>query len=129
MSDLMPSADVLECPPGLASAPVLESYPAREAALPGGLTVRRALPRAARRMVGPWCFLDHYGPLAFGVGKPMDIGAASTYRAADGDVADCRRGAAQRQPGQRAVDSAGPAQSHDRGVGDLARRRNAEEQF
>jgi quercetin 2,3-dioxygenase len=70
----MPSADVLECPPGLASAPVLESYPAREAALPGGLTVRRALPRAARRMVGPWCFLDHYGPLAFGVGKPMDIG-------------------------------------------------------
>jgi len=69
----MPSADVVDCPPGAASAPVLESYPAREAALPGGLTVRRALPRAVRRLVGPWCFLDHYGPLAFGAGKPMDI--------------------------------------------------------
>jgi len=50
----------------LTSAPVLKSYPAREAALRGGLVVRRALPRAGRRLVGPWCFLDHYGPLAFG---------------------------------------------------------------
>jgi redox-sensitive bicupin YhaK (pirin superfamily) len=74
MSDLMPSADVLDCQPGLASAPILESYPARQAALPGGLVVRRALPRAGRRLVGPWCFLDHYGPLAFGVDKPMSIG-------------------------------------------------------
>jgi quercetin 2,3-dioxygenase len=74
MSDLMPSADVLECPPGLTSASVLESYPAREATLPGGLTVRRALPRSARRLVGPWCFLDHYGPATFGTDKPMAIG-------------------------------------------------------
>src|SRR4030095_8029242 len=74
MSDLMPSADVLECPPGLTSAPVLESYPARAATLPGGLTVRRALPRSARRLVGPWCFLDHYGPVAFGAEKRMAIG-------------------------------------------------------
>jgi len=36
--------------------------------------VHRALPRAGRRLVGPWCFLDHYGPLTFGAGKPMDIG-------------------------------------------------------
>jgi quercetin 2,3-dioxygenase len=74
MSDLLPSADVVDCPPAQALAPVLESYPAREAALPGGLVVRRALPRAGRRMVGPWCFLDHYGPLSFEAGKPMDIG-------------------------------------------------------
>src|SRR5262245_36131169 len=45
-------ADVVDCPPGQAVAPVIESYPAREAALPGGLVVRRALPRAGRRMVG-----------------------------------------------------------------------------
>jgi len=70
----MPSADVLECPPVQTSAPVLESYPARQATLPGELTVRRALPRSARRMVGPWCFLDHYGPIAFGTEKPMAIG-------------------------------------------------------
>jgi redox-sensitive bicupin YhaK (pirin superfamily) len=74
MSDLMPSADVLECPPGATSAPVLESYPARQATLPGELIVRRALPRSARRLVGPWCFLDHYGPIAFGVDRPMAIG-------------------------------------------------------
>ncbi len=74
MSDLIPSADVLECTPGLASAPVLESYPARQAALPGGLIVRRALPRAERRLVGPWCFLDYYGPVAFGTDRPMAIG-------------------------------------------------------
>src|SRR5262245_51324765 len=74
MSDLLPSADVVDCPPGQALAPVIEAYPAREAALPGGLVVRRALPRAGRRLVGPWCFLDHYGPLAFGAGKAMDIG-------------------------------------------------------
>jgi quercetin 2,3-dioxygenase len=31
----------------------------------GGLTVRRLLPRAARRRIGPWCFLDLVGPLSF----------------------------------------------------------------
>src|SRR5499426_3211436 len=74
MSDLMPSADVLECPPGAPPASVLEAYPARQAMLPGGLIVRRGLPRSVRRLVGPWCFLDHYGPIAFGVDKPMAIG-------------------------------------------------------
>src|SRR5262245_2774148 len=74
MSDQIPSAHTVECQPGLASGPVLESYPARPATLHGGLMVHRALPRAGRRLVGPWCFLDHYGPLAFGAGKPMDIG-------------------------------------------------------
>jgi quercetin 2,3-dioxygenase len=73
MSDLMPTADVLDCQPGLTSVPVLEAHPARQASLPGDLIVRRALPRAARRLVGPWCFLDHFGPLAFGAGKPIDI--------------------------------------------------------
>lgn len=82
MSYLMPSAEAIECPAGLASAPVLDSYPAHQATLPGGLVVRRALPRAGRRLVGPWCFLDHDGPLAFGAGKSMDIGPhrISTFR-------------------------------------------------
>jgi redox-sensitive bicupin YhaK (pirin superfamily) len=74
MSDPIPSTHTVECQPGLASGPVLESYLSRQATLPGGLVVHRALPRAGRRLVGPWCFLDHYGPLAFGAGKPMDIG-------------------------------------------------------
>src|SRR3989442_275902 len=74
MSDLMPSTDALECRPGPALAPVLESYPAREADLGGGLVVRRLLPRSGRRLVGPWGFFGHFGPLGFGVGKPLDVG-------------------------------------------------------
>jgi redox-sensitive bicupin YhaK (pirin superfamily) len=35
---------------------------AREAVLPGGLGVRRALPQARRRMVGPFVFVDQMGP-------------------------------------------------------------------
>jgi len=35
---------------------------ARDADLPGGLHVRRALPQAKRRMVGPFVFLDQMGP-------------------------------------------------------------------
>jgi redox-sensitive bicupin YhaK (pirin superfamily) len=73
MSNLMPSPDALECPPDAASVPSLEADPARPADLGGGLVVRRALPHRERRLVGPWCFLDHYGPLAFDVGKPMDV--------------------------------------------------------
>jgi hypothetical protein len=41
--------------------------------LGGGLVVRRALPHRERRLVGPWCFLDRFGPLAFDAGKPMDV--------------------------------------------------------
>ena len=29
----------------------------------GGITVRRLLPRATRRTVGAWCFVDHAGPV------------------------------------------------------------------
>lgn len=39
----------------------MERYPAREAQV-GGLGVRRILPQRARRTVGAWCFLDHFGP-------------------------------------------------------------------
>jgi redox-sensitive bicupin YhaK (pirin superfamily) len=39
----------------------------------GHLTVLRALPVKGRRMVGPWCFLDRFGPLSFTDGMPMDV--------------------------------------------------------
>jgi quercetin 2,3-dioxygenase len=35
---------------------------ARLADLGGGTIVRRLLPNLGRRMVGAWCFIDHYGP-------------------------------------------------------------------
>ena len=36
--------------------------PASATTLGGGMTVRRALPTARRRLIGAWCFLDHFGP-------------------------------------------------------------------
>jgi quercetin 2,3-dioxygenase len=39
----------------------LEITAARQARV-GDVTVRRMLPQRLRRSVGPWCFIDHYGP-------------------------------------------------------------------
>ena len=39
----------------------------------GGLRVRRALPHAKRRMVGPFVFLDHIGPASFEPGHGLDV--------------------------------------------------------
>lgn len=38
----------------------------------GGLDVRRALPSAKRRMVGPFIFLDSFGPVVYGPGEGVD---------------------------------------------------------
>ncbi len=40
----------------------------------GSLTVRRALPRRARRTVGAWCFADHMGPEPVTEDQGVDIG-------------------------------------------------------
>jgi redox-sensitive bicupin YhaK (pirin superfamily) len=48
------------------------SHPVREVNI-GELQVDRVLPIRDRRMVGPWCFLDRFGPLTFTGRKPMDI--------------------------------------------------------
>lgn len=39
----------------------------------GGFSVRRVLPYASRRMVGPFIFLDHMGPANFAAGQGMDV--------------------------------------------------------
>lgn len=39
----------------------------------GGFSVRRALPNAQRRMVGPWLFFDHMGPAEFPAGKGINV--------------------------------------------------------
>ncbi|MBS1766232.1 MAG: pirin family protein [Acidobacteria bacterium] len=38
------------------------------------MAVRRLLPTRGRRLVGPWCFLDHYGPTTI-QGRGMGLGA------------------------------------------------------
>ncbi len=55
-----------------AHGPTFASYSNRDTRL-GHLPISRALPLRERRMVGPWCFLDRFGPLAFTDGKPMDV--------------------------------------------------------
>ena len=50
----------------------VEAYPNRELSL-GTLAISRARPVKDRRLVGPWCFLDRFGPLTFNAGKPMDV--------------------------------------------------------
>ena len=72
MSNLAPTATAEPCVSEPASAPILEALPGRLTDL-GGLAIRRLLPRSRRRLVGPWCFLDSYGPLSFSSGKPMDV--------------------------------------------------------
>jgi redox-sensitive bicupin YhaK (pirin superfamily) len=49
-----------------AAGPVLERLPARASSLGPELTVLRALPHPNRRTVGPWCFLDRFGPVSTG---------------------------------------------------------------
>lgn len=50
-----------EAPPP-AAEPVDEVVEARMADLGEGTQVRRLLPRRQRRLIGAWCFLDHFGP-------------------------------------------------------------------
>ena len=39
----------------------------------GGFSVRRCLPSRQHRMVGPWIFFDHFGPVTFPDGKGVDV--------------------------------------------------------
>jgi hypothetical protein len=71
MSNLTPASTAESCV-SEPCAPVLQALPGRRGDL-GGLPITRLLPRSQRRLVGPWCFLDSYGPLAFASGKPMDV--------------------------------------------------------
>jgi quercetin 2,3-dioxygenase len=45
--------------PGVTGGELTEARNARV----GSMTVRRMLPLRLRRSVGPWCFVDHYGPM------------------------------------------------------------------
>jgi redox-sensitive bicupin YhaK (pirin superfamily) len=71
MSNLAPTPDAEPCAADPAR-PTLQALAGRLSDI-GGLPIRRLLPRSQRRLVGPWCFLDSYGPLTFASGKPMDV--------------------------------------------------------
>jgi quercetin 2,3-dioxygenase len=56
---------------GVTGGPI-ETYPGREVKF-GDLAISRLLPVRDRRLVGPWCFMDRFGPLEFSDSKPMDV--------------------------------------------------------
>jgi quercetin 2,3-dioxygenase len=58
--------------PGPSAEDGAELSPARIARV-GEITVRRLLPLRRRRSVGPWCFIDHYGPVSVDGTAGMDV--------------------------------------------------------
>ncbi|HEX5495639.1 MAG TPA: pirin family protein [Mycobacteriales bacterium] len=64
MSDLDVRPEVRVCGgrAGITAEPVRQVVAGRAVTLGGSTEVRRLLPTLGRRMVGAWCFVDHYGP-------------------------------------------------------------------
>ena len=58
---------------GPAVAPAVEAVIVPRTRDLGGFMVRRALPVAGRRTVGPFVFLDEMGPAGFGLGEGLDV--------------------------------------------------------
>lgn len=52
---------------------MIENVIARRRRSLGGFDVGRVLPSAARRMIGPFIFFDHMGPVTFPRGIPRDV--------------------------------------------------------
>lgn len=67
MSGPVQAADAPETRPPAVEAAAFKVTESRTSQV-GGITVRRALPRRHRRMVGAWCFVDHMGPATVGEG-------------------------------------------------------------
>lgn len=65
-------SDSKNCPPA-SEKPIHQLIHCRETTLGNDLIIRRALPHRERRMIGAWCFLDHFGPLTLNNHKSMDV--------------------------------------------------------
>jgi quercetin 2,3-dioxygenase len=64
MSNLDRTPPLMRCGGTVATSaePTREIFPGREVLLGESTKVRRLLPNLGRRLVGAWCFVDHYGP-------------------------------------------------------------------
>jgi redox-sensitive bicupin YhaK (pirin superfamily) len=60
--DVKPAATVSGGREDVSAAPVRELLTGRTVPLGESTQVRRLLPNLGRRMIGAWCFVDHYGP-------------------------------------------------------------------
>jgi len=52
---------------------IIQTLPAHTKDLGDGFEVRRLLPAAARRTIGPFIFFDHMGPARFAPGQAIDV--------------------------------------------------------
>src|SRR4029453_5239040 len=64
MSNLDRTPPLMRCggTVAISAEPTREIFPGREVLLGESTKVRRLLPNLGRRLVGAWCFVDHYGP-------------------------------------------------------------------
>ena len=71
-------------PPGVADVdPGSVLLPGHDVPLGRYTTVRRLLPQRPRRMVGAWCFVDHFGP--------DDVASGLAWRCRRTRTPGCRR--------------------------------------
>ena len=70
-TDLHASVEV--CRSVATAGPVRELLPAKAVMLGADTEVRRLLPTMGRRMIGAWCFVDHYGPDEIAARPGMDV--------------------------------------------------------
>ncbi len=73
MSNLDRVAEITLCEDH-AEASCIQALPTRDSILGEAMVIRRALPQRERRMVGAWCFLDHFGPLTIGSSDGIRVG-------------------------------------------------------
>jgi hypothetical protein len=57
----------------VAPRPVQQLFTGKAVTLGAGTDVLRLLPNLGRRLVGPWCFVDHYGPDDIADGPGMQV--------------------------------------------------------
>ncbi|MGD8574032.1 MAG: pirin family protein [Gammaproteobacteria bacterium] len=74
MSNQAPDSRSIRSEANRPAKPCIKATPTRDTEVGGGFTIRRALPHRARRMVGAWCFLDHFGPLDISAGEGLRVG-------------------------------------------------------
>ena len=96
----------------------------------GGVTVRRLLPRATRRTVGAWCFVDHAGPVdvadgSMQVGPHPHTGLHTVTWMVEGELVhrDSLGSEQPLRPGQVNLMTAGRGVAHAEQVPDAARGR------
>ncbi|GAA3515907.1 pirin family protein [Actinocatenispora rupis] len=100
--------------------PVHETLPGREVLLGESTVVRRLLPTLGRRLVGAWCFLDHYGPDDIADAAGMQVpphphtGLQTVSWLLDGEVLhrDSLGSLATIRPGELGLMTAGAAIAH-----------------